>query len=42
MSAVALDVAAVRARVSALDRPLAFLDAPGGTTREGGSAVVAG
>ena len=31
MSAVALDVAAVRARFSALDRPLAFLDAPGGT-----------
>ena len=29
MSAVALDVAAVRARFSALDRPLAFLDAPG-------------
>ena len=26
-----LDVAAVRARFSALDRPLAFLDAPGGT-----------
>jgi cysteine desulfurase family protein (TIGR01976 family) len=31
MSAVALDVAAVRARFSALDRPTAFLDAPGGT-----------
>jgi cysteine desulfurase family protein (TIGR01976 family) len=28
---VALDVAAVRARFSALQRPLAFLDAPGGT-----------
>ncbi len=31
MSAVALDVSAVRARYSALDRPLAFLDGPGGT-----------
>ncbi|HXG75621.1 MAG TPA: cysteine desulfurase-like protein [Gaiellaceae bacterium] len=31
MSAVALDVQAVRARFSALDRPLAFFDAPGGT-----------
>jgi cysteine desulfurase family protein (TIGR01976 family) len=31
MSTVALDVAAVRARFSALDRPTAFLDAPGGT-----------
>ena len=31
MSAVALDVAAVRARFSALDRPTAFFDAPGGT-----------
>jgi cysteine desulfurase family protein (TIGR01976 family) len=31
VSAVALDIAAVRARFSALDRPLAFLDAPGGT-----------
>ena len=31
MSSVALDVAAVRARFSALDTPLAFLDAPGGT-----------
>ena len=31
MSATALDVAAVRARFSALDRPLAFFDAPGGT-----------
>jgi cysteine desulfurase family protein (TIGR01976 family) len=29
--AVALDVAAVRARFSALDRPTAFLDGPGGT-----------
>lgn len=31
MKAVALDVAAVRARFSALDRPLAFFDGPGGT-----------
>ena len=31
MSAVALDVAAVRARFSALSRPLAFFDGPGGT-----------
>lgn len=31
MSAVAFDVAAVRARFSALDRPLAFFDGPGGT-----------
>jgi cysteine desulfurase family protein (TIGR01976 family) len=31
MSTVALDVAAVRARFSALDRPLAFFDGPGGT-----------
>ena len=31
MSVVAFDVAAVRARFSALDRPTAFLDAPGGT-----------
>ncbi len=31
MSTTALDVAAVRARFSALDRPLAFFDAPGGT-----------
>ena len=31
MSAVALDVMAVRARFSALDRRLAFLDGPGGT-----------
>ena len=31
MSTVALDVAAVRARFSALDRPTAFLDGPGGT-----------
>jgi cysteine desulfurase family protein (TIGR01976 family) len=31
VSTVALDVAAVRARFSALDRPTAFLDAPGGT-----------
>jgi cysteine desulfurase family protein (TIGR01976 family) len=31
VSAVALDVAAVRARFSALDRDLAFFDAPGGT-----------
>ncbi len=31
MSTAALDVAAVRARFSALDRPLAFFDAPGGT-----------
>src|SRR5687768_4067475 len=29
--AVALDVAAVRARFSALDRPTAFFDGPGGT-----------
>jgi cysteine desulfurase family protein (TIGR01976 family) len=31
MNAVALDVTAVRARFSTLDRPTAFLDAPGGT-----------
>ena len=31
MSAVAFDVGAVRARYSALDRPLAFFDGPGGT-----------
>ena len=31
MSATLLDVAAVRARFSALDRPLAFFDGPGGT-----------
>jgi cysteine desulfurase family protein (TIGR01976 family) len=31
MSAVALDVAAVRARFSALQRPTAFFDGPGGT-----------
>jgi cysteine desulfurase family protein (TIGR01976 family) len=31
VSAVALDVAAVRERFSALDRPLAFFDGPGGT-----------
>ena len=31
MSVAAFDVAAVRARFSALDRPTAFLDAPGGT-----------
>jgi cysteine desulfurase family protein (TIGR01976 family) len=31
VSAVAFDVAAVRARFSALDRPTAFLDAPGGS-----------
>ncbi len=31
MSVVALDVAAVRARFSALDRPTAFFDGPGGT-----------
>ena len=31
MSAVALDVAAVRARFSALDAPTAFFDSPGGT-----------
>jgi cysteine desulfurase family protein (TIGR01976 family) len=31
MSTVALDVAAVRARFSALDKPLALFDAPGGT-----------
>jgi cysteine desulfurase family protein (TIGR01976 family) len=31
LSAVALDVAGVRARFSALDRPTVFLDAPGGT-----------
>jgi cysteine desulfurase family protein (TIGR01976 family) len=31
VSTVALDVAAVRARFSALDRPTAFFDAPGGT-----------
>ena len=31
MSTTALEVAAVRARFSALDRPLAFFDAPGGT-----------
>ena len=31
MSEIALDVAAVRARFSALDRPTAFFDGPGGT-----------
>src|SRR5205809_4304408 len=31
VSTVALDVAAVRARFSALDRPTAFFDGPGGT-----------
>jgi cysteine desulfurase family protein (TIGR01976 family) len=31
VSTLALDVAAVRARFSAFDRPLAFFDAPGGT-----------
>jgi cysteine desulfurase family protein (TIGR01976 family) len=31
VSATALDLAAVRARFSALDRPLAFFDGPGGT-----------
>jgi cysteine desulfurase family protein (TIGR01976 family) len=31
MASVALDVAAVRARFSALDTPFTFLDAPGGT-----------
>ena len=31
MSATRLDVAAVRARYTALDRPLAFFDGPGGT-----------
>jgi cysteine desulfurase family protein (TIGR01976 family) len=31
VSTVALDVGAVRARFSALDRPLAFFDGPGGT-----------
>jgi cysteine desulfurase family protein (TIGR01976 family) len=31
MSAVAFDVSVVRARFSALDRPTAFFDAPGGT-----------
>ena len=31
MSAVAFDIAAVRARFSALDRRLAFFDGPGGT-----------
>jgi cysteine desulfurase family protein (TIGR01976 family) len=31
VSAVAFDVASVRARFSALDRPTAFFDAPGGT-----------
>ena len=31
MSTTALDVASVRARFSALDRPLAFFDGPGGT-----------
>src|SRR5207244_1189933 len=31
MSALAFDVAAVRRRFSALDAPLVFLDAPGGT-----------
>ena len=31
MNVVAFDVAAVRARFSALDRPTAFFDAPGGT-----------
>ncbi|MDQ2981633.1 MAG: cysteine desulfurase-like protein, partial [Actinomycetota bacterium] len=31
MSTVALDVSAIRRRFSALDRPLAFFDGPGGT-----------
>jgi cysteine desulfurase family protein (TIGR01976 family) len=31
LSTVALDIAAVRARFSALDRPIAFFDGPGGT-----------
>ena len=31
MSTTALDIAAVRARFSALDRRLAFFDGPGGT-----------
>jgi selenocysteine lyase/cysteine desulfurase len=31
MSTVALDVAAVRERFSALRQPLAFFDGPGGT-----------
>src|SRR5690348_11260463 len=31
MAAVAFDVEAVRARFSALDRPIAFFDAPGGS-----------
>jgi selenocysteine lyase/cysteine desulfurase len=31
MSATLLDVDAVRARFTALDRPLAFFDGPGGT-----------
>ncbi|MGH3111704.1 MAG: aminotransferase class V-fold PLP-dependent enzyme, partial [Gaiellaceae bacterium] len=31
MSTTTLDIAAVRARFSALDRPLAFFDGPGGT-----------
>ena len=31
MSVATLDISAVRARFSALDRPLAFLDGPGGT-----------
>ena len=31
MSATVLDAAAVRAHFSALDRPTAFLDGPGGT-----------
>jgi cysteine desulfurase family protein (TIGR01976 family) len=31
VSAVTLDIAAVRSRFSALDRPLAFFDGPGGT-----------
>ena len=33
MSTVAFDVAAVRARFSALDRPTAFFDAPAGRKR---------
>ena len=31
MSATLLDIGAVRERYSALDRPLAFFDGPGGT-----------
>src|SRR5687768_15727512 len=31
MSVASLDVAALRGRFSALDRPVAFFDAPGGT-----------